>query len=1210
MAQQAFQPHGGLLKDLIGYWQDQYPQRAAGGWWALAGFAFQFSTYLLRFFQHLEKGAGEPGQLAEMEKLSDIVCPSDGKFTLIQVKRTLNRSNLKVAVEDAYLVTDLCLKKIPELLPHLRFQIVCRQRGTETHIRDLSISEVLDSNADVTSWQVMLDKFDVENPIIEEANTLNHLHTFLWNIGVLDTSAFIQQCLGRMLEYFNQHDKESHRSLGRDLANLFYSAQRRANWTPLGHILSSDDVKASEQFKDINIITGPVPKLEHLRKGYFRHRQHIFSSTWAAFVRWLSNLEHLEQTPTDKIPVFWISGRSGEGKSVLLLQLIAHFLQSTLSEPLLYLKSKNDLAKLLENIPEHSLHSSEYSRKFFVVVDDLYSIGDREKWDENIRNACLFRTPPVAVITCGPTEQLEQFSSRLRDQMQVVSIKVPKLQVNECYEFVDWYEARTGQKRSLKDVTLDNPILVHFMFELSRGMRMTEFAKRFKQRLEHLGLLESVHPILALNALYMDAPADLIKDNKSRDALERLSEEDQLHFTTASTDTWREGFGIRLLHPHLAWLLFMEWVEPPATLAKTWARQLAKVFEAIENKERILDDDKDRTKRPSGEAILLYQVLHSDRLSYRTDETLTSTVDRQELICELYRLHVLSHSGRPTVATLNKWLEMVCKKPSLNLSPDPVECALNELKNDASASLLSGSVAGWLWFISETRPGPEAQILQIAAEDFFNRFPNNIYVGYTLARILVRSKNLQAARSLVFSWLEQHPDHPQAIYVLCRLLSEKHQDALQEPTAQALSWLEKNAGYWMAHELIEALLAANNENQEVADKVLSWFNSHSRLWQSYSALASLIATNSTNAEVVEFVFEWIKMRLGDRRIYQPLAPLVAAKGQDPKVRELALLWLDQNINNSHAHQVLAPLVAISGQDADVYHLAMQWVKQNDGHSNLGAVLSPLIRRYPKDIEVNKYTITWFKKNYRSSYVGIVLAPLIMNNPDGHTLIENIIIWLDNNPKSIFVPSIIASLSTLDVSKFEDSLANWVKEKIKHFELSHPVETLILQKLNLMPDSETIDKALSIIDTVNFKQRGLLLKTMSHTLVNHPQCAIEYLTRSYDERRKNSICPLIVNDLKWNPERVAPFMSGVLMHIPPKFVYKILKNSIIKEIQSDSFDEALAKWIIDNYDKIGYKQIMNELYRRPDQLRRLERFGVIIDMIEIQEATTIITNNEP
>src|SRR5262249_466892 len=119
---------GALLRTLLEEWRREHGRRDGGGWWALAGFSFQAGIFLHRFFENLQPtGNHEPGHFAEMERLSDILCPADGYFMLIQSKRPLSRSTLAKALEEAYLITELCLRTAPALLPRLRFQIACRE---------------------------------------------------------------------------------------------------------------------------------------------------------------------------------------------------------------------------------------------------------------------------------------------------------------------------------------------------------------------------------------------------------------------------------------------------------------------------------------------------------------------------------------------------------------------------------------------------------------------------------------------------------------------------------------------------------------------------------------------------------------------------------------------------------------------------------------------------------------------------------------------------------------------------------------------------------------------------------------------------------------------------------------------------------------------------------------------------------------------------
>ena len=66
---------------------------------------------------------------------------------------------------------------------------------------------------------------------------------------------------------------------------------------------------------------------------------------------------------------------------------------------------------------------------------------------------------------------------------------------------------------------------------------------------------------------------------------------------------------------------------------------------------------------------------------------------------------------------------MALKIPQVVLDPDPVSFAFDALSNESIASMLHGSVAGWVWLIAESRSGPQAQQLRDRAEAFFRKFP-------------------------------------------------------------------------------------------------------------------------------------------------------------------------------------------------------------------------------------------------------------------------------------------------------------------------------------------------------------------------------------------------------------------------------------------------------------------------------------------------------
>jgi hypothetical protein len=165
----------------------------------------------------------------------------------------------------------------------------------------------------------------------------------------------------------------------------------------------------------------------------------------------------------------------------------------------------------------------------------------------------------------------------LSGPLEVTHFDVPSLSVEEFHAFISWFQSRTGQEHEVDELTSDNPLLVQLMFELAHGERLPEFARRFKKRLVDINLFEAARAILAVNALYMDAPLSLVTTDESRDALEYLCKDEQLHFRVTTPNGAVSEENVRLAHPHLSWLLFTEWVEaPPTTLSKAWARELAK----------------------------------------------------------------------------------------------------------------------------------------------------------------------------------------------------------------------------------------------------------------------------------------------------------------------------------------------------------------------------------------------------------------------------------------------------------------------------------------------------------------------------------------------------------------------------------------------------------------------------------------------------------
>ncbi len=156
----------------------------------------------------------------------------------------------------------------------------------------------------------MLSRFDATAPITEEPHSYDQLRTFLWNAGIKNTSALIERCAGRLLMSFGMNDPNALHQVAYELADYFFDAERHKLWEPIGRVLAAEDIAPDPNLSEyIGILTGQQPQFQHLTKGFFRDRPHIFQPLWQIFTRWVLSLDISELAMDEKVPVFWISGR-------------------------------------------------------------------------------------------------------------------------------------------------------------------------------------------------------------------------------------------------------------------------------------------------------------------------------------------------------------------------------------------------------------------------------------------------------------------------------------------------------------------------------------------------------------------------------------------------------------------------------------------------------------------------------------------------------------------------------------------------------------------------------------------------------------------------------------------------------------------------------------------------------------------------------------
>ncbi|MCB9383617.1 MAG: hypothetical protein H6509_03310 [Bryobacterales bacterium] len=911
-------------------WRQKYPKRAFGGTWALAGYSFQAAHFLFGFYQKLIREEDLP----TIEELSDIVCPSGDLIHVVQVKRTLTRAALRHALEEFRDILQL-LKEAPNetALDAIRFQVA---------------SKVTDSNV-VWPWpegvalddelRAILPEIEARAAapfLVEQADPIDEMWALLWLQGVRDPQSVIRQGAGRLIDGFGRSERAP--EIHRDLISYYEQAPRRSAGARPGRLIAPADVtpSASAETSRRIVVSGDFG-FKDLREGCFRDRPKLFEALWRAFDAWRRSLE--ERLEEREIPIFWIDGRSGDGKSVLLRQLVAH--------AVLQVADRRPIAEVArKQLPEALLQCQTLSeRQIMLMVDDPYAVTDRETWGEDLAAAVEGDLAPAAIVVCGPTEQREEFERRFRHPFRLTTFTTPHLGDPERREFIDWFHDRTGRQRETR--LTENALLVHVMFELAENATLDQFARRFRRRLDKIGALRVAERILALSALYIETPNTLIAGQGEGDAIRRLSEEDQRHFRQSTE-------GVDFAHAHLAGEILRPILEssyPQVSWEVAWARVLSEVLESPRLESKL-------------QRTLIGRFIQTPRLS--EDE-------RRRALREAYHRQVTAHAGAPQPELLPVWLTAMSRDPNLAFEPSPIEAALTLIKDGQSA--LPGSVATALWGLADRIP-MEREDVDEACWRFLCTSPD---AGAAFAFLRASSRSAEQHHLRAKQWLQEWGSHPQAHNLLAPLVKGAPEDG--EIRRLALDWLESNLVHPQAYNLLAALVAGAPQDGEIRRLALDWLERNSEQPQAYELLKSLVAGAPQDGEIRRLALDWLERNPDHRQAYELLAPLVKGAPEDVEIRRLALDWLESNSEHRQAYELLAPLVKGAPEDVEIRRLALDWLESNSKHPQVYWLLKSLVAGAPQDVEIRRLALDWLESNSDHPQAYELLAPLVARCPD-------------------------------------------------------------------------------------------------------------------------------------------------------------------------------------------------------------------------------------
>ncbi|MBD8098095.1 S1 RNA-binding domain-containing protein [Pseudomonas fluorescens] len=558
---------GSILSD---YERDQ-PRRASGGIYALSGFNYQLRLYIAQLAESLTATSHElePAGRVFLEALSDLAIQQHDHLICIQAKRSLTKANLKDAAAEILAIDSFFEQRYPELRPQVRFHLVASKGDSSVAWSDLPRS-----HPSHPTVELLLAQNRLEQPRIEPDPGWRAI-TAVWN-HLKAPYDFVRFALDRALTRINT--PEDAQRVRDDICERF--ARDRKPSLIAGQLLVPEDFSSKvDPSKSLEI--GREITLARVRDKQYMPRQHRRDMLYE---RLFERFEQSRQDLKPAVNTLWISGRSGAGKSVLLLQIVERLV--TEGRRVLWLGGH---AEWLEPALRAFVDAPEDLRPEFIAIDDLYDRDARARIDLEFLGAFIDEAGgqlwPM-LVTCGPGEFADAFEedSRYRG-FELYRETLQAVSVEESHEIAEWYRRRTGREPAIGSAfeqtkEPDGGLFISLAVELAHG-DLREFSQKFAARIRLNNLDTALCLPLALNRLYLKAPYNWLSDT-DREKLTTLNIEGDFKLLEPGQD----GQVVRLTHPHLGDALYRA-LRRPAN-SQSYANDLVKVFERALNEKNGL----------------------------------------------------------------------------------------------------------------------------------------------------------------------------------------------------------------------------------------------------------------------------------------------------------------------------------------------------------------------------------------------------------------------------------------------------------------------------------------------------------------------------------------------------------------------------------------------------------------------------------------------
>lgn len=284
-----------------------------GGVAALVGFKYQLAAALLELAR---KAAALDRPRLFIEALSDIVSAEGGFLVVTQVKLSLHSTAFQKALKELWEIDALAKKEVETIAPQLRYRVLTSQKILK------------DVEAALERWrpdhrvnELELAAFRARVSVRIESDPQHALSVHLVDaFGDPNPFETVEKWLGRLLA--NPTPAGFDASCQSILVELDGMAAAARRWQHQFYVWRASDQPPLSARRETDLakatLTGQLPTRIHLTEGRFAPRA-VYGTIHQDVEAWLAR----KSLNDGRLPVWWITGPSGTGKSVALLHLLA-----------------------------------------------------------------------------------------------------------------------------------------------------------------------------------------------------------------------------------------------------------------------------------------------------------------------------------------------------------------------------------------------------------------------------------------------------------------------------------------------------------------------------------------------------------------------------------------------------------------------------------------------------------------------------------------------------------------------------------------------------------------------------------------------------------------------------------------------------------------------------------------------------------------------